>query len=65
MEMKADNYNVNDCKYCLYWAGKKTGGTDENGCCCDEPQHPKVRNGVPITETKVTKNASRHKGGTC
>jgi len=34
------NYNVYDCRYCLYWKGLRKGCTYEDGCCCDIPQTP-------------------------
>lgn len=37
---KAWNYNVCDCRYCLYWKGLRKGCTYEAGCCCDIPQTP-------------------------
>ena len=34
------NYNVCDCRYCLYWKGLRRGCVYADGCCCDIPQTP-------------------------
>ena len=55
---KSWNYNVYDCRYCLYCKGKKTGCTYEDGCCCPIPQKPEKRNGVVQYYPKGEKPAS-------
>lgn len=43
---KSWDYNVYDCRYCLYWKGKKKGCTYPDGCCCPTEQNPARRNGI-------------------
>ena len=31
---KSWDYNIYDCRYCLYWKGKKQGCVYPDGCCC-------------------------------
>ncbi len=40
------DYNVCDCRYCLYWKGLRKGCTYEDGCCCDVPQTPPLPKGA-------------------
>jgi hypothetical protein len=43
---KSWNYNVYDCKYCLYWRGKKKGCVYPGGCCCPTEQKSSGRSGA-------------------
>lgn len=45
---KTRRYNLYGCHHCLYWKGKKTGCTYEDGCCAPIPQKPPRRNGVEM-----------------
>ena len=37
------DYNVYDCRYCLYWKGKKKGCVYPDGCCCPIDQRDAVQ----------------------
>ena len=37
---KSWDYNVYDCRYCLYWKGRKKGCIYPGGCCCPTKQKP-------------------------
>lgn len=41
---KSWNYNVYNCRYCLYWKGKKKGCVYSDDCCCSAAQKPKRGN---------------------
>ena len=35
---KSWDYNVYDCRYCLYWKSRKKGCVYPDGCCCPVDQ---------------------------
>ena len=37
------DYNVYDCRYCLYWKGRKKGCVYPDGCCCPVDQRDAVQ----------------------
>ena len=43
---KSWDYNVYDCRYCLYWKSKKKGCVYPDGCCCPIEQKPPEGNGA-------------------
>jgi len=43
---KSWDYNVYDCRYCLYWKGKKNGCVYPDSCCCPTEQKPPRRSGA-------------------
>ena len=52
---KSWDYNVYDCRYCLYWKGKKKGRIYLDGCCCPIQQKPQGRNGVDQSRYETVK----------
>ena len=40
---KSWDYNVYDCRYCLYWKGRKRGCVYPDGCCCPVDQRDSVQ----------------------
>lgn len=57
---KSWNYNVYDCRYCLYWKGRKKGCVYPDGCCCPIDQRDTAQfrddedkeNDAPVSECR-------------
>lgn len=57
---KSWDYNVYDCRYCLYWKGRKKGCVYPDGCCCPVDQRDAVQfrddedkdNAAPVSECR-------------
>ena len=57
---KSWDYNVYDCRCCLYWKGRKKGCVYSDGCCCPVDQRDAAQfrddedkeNTAPVSECR-------------